>query len=184
MDHYVEFKLKPIFEFPIQVLMAEVYGCIHRSFCSNEKSNIGLSFPEFDKDLGSVIRLHSNEESLQKFLESSDLLNVKEYFISTGIIPVPLNSKHRFVSRVRVKSNPIRLMRRSVRKGWLTEEEAIEKLKKMELIKCFDPYIWVKSRSTNQKFRLFIKHGELLDNPKLGAFSNYGLSNDATVPWF
>lgn len=46
------------------------------------------------------------------------------------------------------------------------------------------PWLNLRSLSTGQSFRLFIRHGELLSAPVVGMFSTYGLSATATVPWF
>ncbi|WP_075204014.1 type I-F CRISPR-associated endoribonuclease Cas6/Csy4, partial [Serratia marcescens] len=42
----------------------------------------------------------------------------------------------------------------------------------------------LKSLSTGQHFRLFVKQGQLQEKPTPGVFSFYGLSASATVPWF
>lgn len=44
------------------------------------------------------------------------------------------------------------------------------------------PWLNLRSLSTGQSFRLFIRHGELLSAPVVGMFSTYGLSATATVP--
>ncbi len=42
----------------------------------------------------------------------------------------------------------------------------------------------MKSLSSQQQFKLFIRHGDLLTEPVKGEFSSYGLSATATIPWF
>lgn len=90
----------------------------------------------------------------------------------------------RCVSRIQVKSSPSRLLRRSVRKGWLTEEEAQQRLLTIQQEQTDLPWINLRSLSNGQSFRLFIRHGDILAFPVGGEFSNYGLSSTATVPWF
>ena len=46
------------------------------------------------------------------------------------------------------------------------------------------PYVELMSRTTGQRFRLFIEHLPPQAEPTLGEFGAYGLSSDATVPWF
>ncbi|MCL1552323.1 type I-F CRISPR-associated endoribonuclease Cas6/Csy4, partial [Xanthomonas nasturtii] len=47
------------------------------------------------------------------------------------------------------------------------------------------PFVVLGSCSTGQaSFPLFIRHGPLLSEPKNGSFNSYGLSQEATVPWF
>ena len=90
----------------------------------------------------------------------------------------------RCVSRVQVKSSAQRLMRRSVKKGWLTEEEAQQRMLTMAEARTDLPWLNLRSLSTGQSFRLFIRHGDLLSAPVTGVFSTYGLSATATIPWF
>jgi len=75
-------------------------------------------------------------------------------------------------------------MRRSVKKGWINEEEAQQRIRTMEEARTDLPWLNLRSLSTGQSFRLFIRHGELLSAPVVGMFSTYGLSATATVPWF
>ncbi|MVZ47588.1 type I-F CRISPR-associated endoribonuclease Cas6/Csy4, partial [Escherichia coli] len=77
----------------------------------------------------------------------------------------------RCVSRVQVKSSPERLLRRSVRKGWLTEEEAQKRMATMEEERTDLPWLNLRSLSSGQSFRLFIRHGDLLPAPVAGLFS-------------
>jgi CRISPR-associated endonuclease Csy4 len=107
-----------------------------------------------------------------------------DYTIESKIQPIPPIRQYRNVKRVQVKSSPTRLLRRSVKKSWITEAEAEQKLSKSKEQRLNEPFIQLKSQSTGQIFRLFIRHGPLTDNPKQGIFSAYGLSHQATIPWF
>ena len=101
-----------------------------------------------------------------------------------AITPVPAVKGWRTVSRVQVKSSPQRLLRRSVRKGWLTEEQAQQRLVESTEQHSDLPYLNVKSLSNQQQFWVFIRHGELRSEPVSGTFTSYGLSSTATIPWF
>jgi CRISPR-associated endonuclease Csy4 len=46
------------------------------------------------------------------------------------------------------------------------------------------PFILLRSQSTGQIFRLFIRHGPPQPESQPGNFNRYGLSNGPTVPWF
>jgi len=46
------------------------------------------------------------------------------------------------------------------------------------------PYLVVQSVSNGQWYRRYIKMGELTDEPILGKFDTFGLSKQATIPWF
>jgi CRISPR-associated endonuclease Csy4 len=69
-------------------------------------------------------------------------------------------------------------------KGWLTEEEAQQRLLTMQEARTDLPWLNLRSLSTGQSFKLFIRHGDLLSTPVSGMFTTYGLSATATVPWF
>lgn len=75
-------------------------------------------------------------------------------------------------------------MRRSVKKGWLTQDEADARLLSLRQQSTTLPWLNMKSLSNGQLFPLFICHGELLTQPVSGTFSSYGLSQIATIPWF
>ena len=93
-------------------------------------------------------------------------------------------TKYRTVQRVQVKSSRERLLRRSVKKGWITEEEARIKLADVTEKRSQLPFIRVNSLSSGQTFLLFIHQGPLTNSPVAGVFSAYGLSAEATIPWF
>jgi len=97
---------------------------------------------------------------------------------------IPKEVKHRFVKRVQAKSSAERLRRRSVAKGWLTEEEAAIRITHDQEKRLNKPFLQLKSQSTGQPFRLFIEHGTLVEQPVAGKFSAYGISSSATIPWW
>jgi len=184
MDHYIDLRVKPVLEVSANILLSEVFLAVHKGLHSEGSGKVGVSFPEHKKTLGSVIRLHGDYDSLQGLINREELSILRPYVDSREIMPVPSNAKHRTVSRIRVKSGAARILRRSVRKGWLTREEAESRLESMESKRCSLPYLQIKSLSTGQKYPLFVQHGEILDKPIAGTYSNYGLSKEATVPWF
>lgn len=184
MDHYIDIRVKPVLELSINILLSEIFCAIHKALYSEASGKIGVSFPEYKKTLGAVIRLHGDYQSLKNLINRDELLVKRSYFDATEITPVPSNAKHRTVSRFRVKSSASRIFRRFVRKGWLSQEEAESRLENMKPERCSLPYLQVKSQSTCQKYPLFVEHGDIVDKPVVGTYSNYGLSKVATVPWF
>ena len=98
--------------------------------------------------------------------------------------PIPTNVSYRNVKRAQSKSNSARLRRRSVAKGWLSEEEAKRKIPDNNNKYLKLPFVKVKSSSSGQQFRLFIDHGSILEEKTIGTFNAYGLSSSATIPWF
>ncbi|KFI21591.1 type I-F CRISPR-associated endoribonuclease Cas6/Csy4 [Nitrosococcus oceani] len=184
MDHYIEIRLKPDPEFSTSLLMNALFAKLHRALAEKGDGQVGVSFPKADKNLGDTIRLHSTQESLERLVSLNWMKGLHDYATESHIRPIPLTCQHRTVKRIQSKSSPTRLLRRSVNKGWVTEAEAEERLKESPERRLKDPFIQIKSQSTNQMFRLFIRQGPLLDNPQPGYFSAYGLSHQATIPWF
>ncbi|MGX5025787.1 type I-F CRISPR-associated endoribonuclease Cas6/Csy4 [Enterobacter asburiae] len=184
MDHYIEIRVLPDPEFSEEMLMAALVAKLHRALGQRGKGDIGVSFPAHGIKPGPVLRLHGQQQALSD-LESRIWRNgLSDYCVASEIKPVPAVRQWRCVSRVQVKSSAQRLMRRSVKKGWLTEEEAQQRLQTMQEARTDLPWLNVRSLSTDQTFRLFIRHGELLSAPVAGTFTTYGLSATATVPWF
>ncbi|ENT2992601.1 type I-F CRISPR-associated endoribonuclease Cas6/Csy4 [Raoultella planticola] len=184
MDHYLEIRVLPDPEFGEEMLMAALFAKLHRALAERGKGDIGVSFPLHDVKPGASLRLHGSAKALCELESLSWRRGLGDYCQCTEVIPVPEVKGWRSVSRIQVKSSPSRLLRRSVKKGWLTEEEALQRLLTMQQEQTDLPWINLRSLSNGQPFRLFIRHGDILAVPVGGEFSNYGLSSTATVPWF
>ena len=98
--------------------------------------------------------------------------------------PVPLHAQHRSVNRVQAKSSPERLRRRQIKRKGLTEAQALAQVPDSARETLALPYLDVHSSSTDQRFRLFVRHGPVQAHAIDGFFSAYGLSPLTTVPWF
>lgn len=184
MDHYVEIRLLPDPEFQETFLMNALFAKLHRALTSEGKGEIGVSFPRFNKNLGDTMRLHGKHPALERIMQISWLKSFRDHIFVSDILTVPENRQHRLVRRLQTKSSVERLYRRSVKKGWLTTEEADNKIKTNSERHCKAPYVQLKSSSTGQRFRLFIVHEKIMNDAMDGTFSSYGLSNTATIPWF
>lgn len=184
MDHYIEIRVLPDPEFSEEMLMAALVAKLHRALGQRGLGDIGISFPAHTIKPGPVLRLHGNHPSLCELESLVWRKGLSDYCTTLGIKSVPPVNQWRCVSRVQVKSSAQRLMRRSVKKGWLTEMEAQQRLLTMQEARTDLPWLNLRSLSTGQSFRLFIHHGDLLSAPVVGTFSSYGLSSTATVPWF
>lgn len=184
MESYQDIRVLADPEFKEQTLMSVLFMKVHLALSARQKGDIGVSFPEHAKTPGAVLRLHGHQEALVALDATSWLTGLRDYCMVKPVTAVPEVSGWRTVSRVQVKSNVERLMRRSVRKGWLTEEQAAYQSRERQNQSCDLPFIQLKSHSTGQRFRLFICHGEIKDKPELGTFSHYGLSTVTTIPWF
>ncbi|MEC5344365.1 type I-F CRISPR-associated endoribonuclease Cas6/Csy4 [Brenneria populi] len=184
MDHFLEIKVLPDPEFTASDLLNALFAKLHRALGRRGKGDIGVSFPEAGRRLGERIRLHGSLPALTELQSASWLKGLRDYTQSSDIHPAPDGVKFRTVQRVQVKSSALRLRRRSVRKGWLTEQQAEERIPFTCEKRTNLPFLQLKSLSSGEMFRLFILQGPLQDTPVTGAFSSYGLSATATVPWF
>ncbi|WP_445493921.1 type I-F CRISPR-associated endoribonuclease Cas6/Csy4 [Photorhabdus sp. SF281] len=184
MDYYLEIRVLPDLEFSPQTLMDALFAKLHRALGQAGHGRIGVSFPRAGKTLGNTLRIHGSNEALQDLQALPWLKGLRDYTEVTDSQPVPQDTQYRCVSRVQVKSNAERLRRRSIKKRWLTEEQArqcipISKEQRTDL-----PFLSLKSLSSGQSFPLFVEQGPIEDRPTPGAFSSYGLSASATIPWF
>ena len=188
MDHYVDIKILPDPEFPAPMLMNALFSKLHRALAEKQADNIGVSFPKVDEkkpSTGDVLRLHSSHSALQQLFGENWLKGMRDHLEVGKILPIPSDALHRQVTRVQVKSNSARMRRRYQKRHPDAVEEEIEKLiPDHKEQRSTLPYLQLKSQSSGQQFRFFIKHHEPQAQPVSGSFNCYGLSNSATVPWF
>lgn len=184
MKYYIGIKLLPDTEFSSSLLMNALFAKLHRALAEAGHGEVGVSFPQANKTLGDTIRLHGAQITLERLMTIGWLKGLTDYTHVTGIAAVPDNCKHRVVKRVQAKSSVERVYRRSVKKGWLSVEDAEVKVNAGKEQQLKLPFVQLKSRSTEQSFRLFIQQGKVVDLPVSGEFSAYGLSDVATIPWF
>ena len=201
MDHYVDVRLQPDAEFAPAMLMAVLFTKLHKALAAGGHQDIGVSFPQIDAGdaaparasrtgahpryaLGQVMRLHGTSQALHKLLAADWLTGMRDHVACGAVLAVPTDSRHRVVSRVQAKSSPERLRRRQMRRHGLTAEQAQERVPDSAAETLNLPFLTLRSQSTGQTFRLFIRPGPLLDTAVLGEFGAYGLSTQTTVPWF
>ncbi|TDB58597.1 MULTISPECIES: type I-F CRISPR-associated endoribonuclease Cas6/Csy4 [Photorhabdus] len=184
MDYYLEIRVLPDLEFGQQDLMAALFAKLHRALGQAGNGRIGVSFPRVGKTLGNTLRIHGASEALNDLQALPWLKGLRDYTEVVDIQPVPKNTQYRCVSRVQVNSSVERLRRRSVKKGWLTEEQARQRIPISKEQRTDLPFLNLKSLSSGQSFPLFVEQGPIEDRPTPGIFSSYGLSASATIPWF
>ncbi|GAB3391999.1 type I-F CRISPR-associated endoribonuclease Cas6/Csy4 [Azotobacter armeniacus] len=188
MDSYIDIRLLPDPEFAQNQLMSALFAKLHRVLTQRRTQDIGVSFPRMQTEprtLGDRLRLHGTAQALEPLMMLDWLSGMRDHASITDLQSVPAGAQYRVVRRVQSKSNPERLRRRLAKRHGLTEEQARERIldtTEGRLLKL--PFVTLHSQSTSQNFRLFIEHGDLLEQPLAGAFTAYGLSNGATVPWF
>ncbi len=183
MNHYFEIRMQPDPEIPATVLMNAVYSKLHKSLCDLNATGIGVSFPKYRVTLGDVLRLHGSAADLENLQRTNWVGGMSGYCSISDISPVPADSKHRTVSRKQTTMSQSKL-RRLIKRGSITEEEAKAYRAKMFTKGLDNPYLELKSGSNGHKHRRYIELGELVDEPEKGEFDQFGLSKTATIPWF
>jgi CRISPR-associated endonuclease Csy4 len=201
MDHYVDIRLQPDAEFAPAMLMAALFTKLHKALAAGAHHDIGVSFPRMDMDdaaparasrtgahpryaLGQVLRLHGTTETLHKLQATRWLTGMRDHVVCGAVLAVPTDVRHRMVSRVQAKSNPERLRRRQMRRHGLTAEQAQARIPDSAAEMLNLPFLTLRSQSTGQTFRLFIRLGPEQSTAVPGEFGAYGLSPQTTVPWF
>lgn len=202
MDHYVDIRLQPDAEFAPAMLMAALFTKLHKALAVGALSDVGVSFPRMDTvdvpptsrasrtgahpryALGNVLRLHGSHMVLTGLMATDWLSGMRDHVLCTAVLVVPSQVSHRVVSRAQAKSSPERLRRRQMRRHGLTAEQAQERIPDSAAETLDLPFLTLRSQSTGQTFRLFIRLGPEQATPVPGSFGAYGLSPQTTVPWF
>lgn len=187
VDHYLDLKLLPDPEFPAAQLMNALFAKLHRGLHDLRRHDVGVSFPDVEHarhGLGARLRLHGSADALARLMASNWLTGMRDHLDIGEVAPVPPQAKHRCVSRVQVDSNPERLRRRLMKRHGLDAEAAQARIPDNAAQRCALPFVNLRSHSSGQHFRLFIRHGPQHDTAQPGPFGAYGLSPTATVPWF
>lgn len=187
MNYYIDIRLRPDPEFPVAMLMGALFGKLHRALVTLDVSDIGVSFPGHSlrpKTLGDLLRLHGSTAALDRLMASSWLSGMRDHVMLSDMAAVPRDASHRVVRRRQFKTNAERLRRRRAHRHGETLEQAREHIPDTVERKVKLPFVMLRSQSTGQSFSLFVEHGEVQAEAVTGAFSRYGLSQGATVPWF
>lgn len=203
MDHYVDIRVQPDAEFAPAMLMAALFTKLHKALAAGAHQDIGVSFPQMEVGdaapaptrasrtgahpryaLGQVLRMHGTSQALHALLTTDWLTGMRDHVASGAVLAVPTDARHRVVSRVQAKSSPERLRRRQMRRHGLTAEQAQERIPDSAAETLNLPFLTLRSQSTGQTFRLFIRLGPAQTTAVPGEFGAYGLSPQTTVPWF
>jgi CRISPR-associated endonuclease Csy4 len=187
MRFYADLRVRENPEISPQVILNMLFEKLHLVLAEQARGDVGISFPDVkngQKNLGKVMRLHGEKESLESVISHQAMGRMADYADIGRIRQVPDNAAYCIVSRVQAKSSPERLRRRSIRKFGMSEEEAKLKVPDSKAKMLDLPFITLNSKSTGQKFRLYIRHEEAAGAGAGKGFSTYGLSSVSTVPWF
>lgn len=186
MSHYIDIFLRPDPEIATHQLMAALYAKLHLALVQLDSSALGVSFPGYAEkpaSLGNQLRVFGPEADLHGLIALPWLGGLQDHLQTSAVTEVPLQAGYRRFSRVQAKSNPERLRRRQMKRHGLTEEEARARIPDSCLETLELPHVVLRSASTMQTFRLFIRR-ETATGPVSGVFNAYGLSATATAPWF
>lgn len=183
MDHYIDITIRENPEVPTTVLLNAVFAKLHKALHDLGSTGIGVSFPNADKTLGGLLRLHGNSADLQTLQSFNWAKHTKQYFQNTAVLPVPNTAQYRVVSRLQPKLSEAKI-RRLIKRGALkaTDVDAVRKKQANELLT--HPYLELTSNSNGHRHKRFIQVSEPLADPVTGRFDSFGLSKTATVPWF
>lgn len=177
MKVYLEFNAKPSEDLAPEIIISQAFSICHLELVRLKSDDIGVSFPQADKTLGGVMRVHGGKASLESIAKCCASLS--DYCRVSPCREVPSDCDWREVKRVQPAMSAAKV-RRLVKRGSISEVEANERLRyPVELI---HPYIQLRSCSNQQIFRIFISQ-IVTDAPNdIPCFSSYGLGG--VVPWF
>ena len=187
MTHYTDIHILNVPEIAQEHILEKLFAKIHLALAELKRSDIGLSFPDVDEkrpSLGRRLRLHGPAQGLRSLLDKAGVPAMRDYLRLGEILPTPEQATFRQVRRVQAKSSAERLRRRLAKRHNLSMEEAAARIAESVAKKVDLPFIRLQSQSSGQTFHLFISHGALRQTPIFGEFNAYGLSSEATIPWF
>jgi len=183
MIFYIDIRLTPDDEIPVYFIRNKIYTKLHKALFTLKSTDIGVSFPKCRLKLGDVIRIHGSRDKLMALQALNWLGGLIGYCEVSDITHVPEQVKFRTVSRKQSNMTESK-SRRLLKRGTLSQEEVKRYKAKMFAQGLDNPYMEMESGSNGHKHRRYIQFGELLDTPVSGEFDQFGLSKQATVPWF
>lgn len=196
MNHYIEVTLIKNDDFSPYELWSRIFTQLHIAFAEikddTDKVNIGISFPQYHFNqekrigfLGEKIRLFaSSEADLQTLDIKKRLDRLADYVHISSIREVPTSKITGYATyrRKQVKTNAERLARHRVKRGDISFDEALARYGNVVTTTNL-PYIQMKSLTSDQSFKLFIKK-DVANQSENQIFSTYGLSSVSSVPEF
>jgi len=184
MKFYLDININSDLDVHQNKVMSLVFQNVHQSIVSLGVGKIAVSFPKVASNtLGKLIRLHGDENDLNLFLEKNFLLNIKVYCYIEQVKEIPNEVVFKKISRIRSNMSQSKL-RRLIKRGSISENEISIYMEKMLKNNLLNPYLDLYSESTKRTFRMFFQFSNFLTEAQAGEFDSYGLSDDATIPWF
>ncbi len=192
MTHFQEISLLPKARIGLYDFWQKLYQQIHIALAENKSdeniSNIGISFPEYNANeflLGTKLRLFAEDEQTLKNMQCEKWLSrLRDYVDVKPIATVPENvTGYACFRHVKMKGSKEKMARRRANRKEETLQQALAHFADYEDQQSKLPFINLTSQTNGQHFRLFIEK-QIKEQPQVGHFSCYGLSNTATVPLF
>ena len=183
MKYFIDITLKPDAEMRENVLMNKVYSKLHKALFTLKSTSVGISFPKYKVLLGKVLRIHGDQSYLNDLQGLGWLGGIKGYCDVTDILPVPEKTQYRIVSRKQANMTEAKLRRLIARKS-ITKDEAKTYKAQMFTQSLDNAYFELVSCSNTEKHRRYIQFSDFKDTPVTGSFDSFGLSKQATIPWF
>ncbi|MEA2119709.1 type I-F CRISPR-associated endoribonuclease Cas6/Csy4 [Halovibrio sp. HP20-50] len=189
MDHYIDIRLRPDPDFAPPMLMGALYNKLHRVLFDLQATDIGVSFPAHKhgvraRTLGDHLRLHGTQARLGQLMGADWLTGMRDHTQISELLAVPESTKHINVARKQFNTGSPSRAKRYAKRHDISEDAAQQIYAKLAARRIELPFVQINSRSTQQRFSLFIEQGEPKEKPVAGSFNHYGLSPSATVPWF
>jgi CRISPR-associated endonuclease Csy4 len=183
MNYFIDITLKSDAEMRENVLMNTVYSKLHKILFTLKSTSIGVSFPQYNVLFGKVLRIHGDQSYLNDLQGLDWLGGIKGYCDISDVLPVPEMTQYRIVSRIQANMTEAKLRRLIARKS-ITKDEAKNYKAKMFSQSLNNAYFELVSGSNGEKHRRYIQFSDFKDTAIVGKFDSFGLSNQATVPWF
>jgi CRISPR-associated endonuclease Csy4 len=181
MRNYIEINAKNAQS--LKCAMQFIHMQLHSLQTSIGTQQIGISFPLYQQNrIGNRIRLFCRDESLLTTFcrEFNELDGVT----ISDVTVVPRDAGYGRFTRIQVKSSNKRLARRKSKRDNIDLQAAIDYFSNRTESRCALPNLLLESKSTAQKFPMFIGF-QLCEKSKNDEFTSYGLSkNGSTVPIF
>jgi len=183
MTHYIDIELLSKKEMRENYLLNQLYTAFHKRLYDLKSKTIGVSFPRYRVKLGTLLRVHGSLENLERLQEKEWLGKYKVYCKISDIQNIPKEVSYRTIYRVQQNMTQAKL-RRLIKRGTISSEDIRKYKIKMLQGGLENPYVELKSASNGQLHRRFIEFGQCSTEEVKGDFNFFGLSKEATIPWF
>ena len=209
-SHYLEYTvaLPAVESGEISHLLGRLWQRLHGVLAGENIQHLGVSLPRAGaKHPGNVLRLHSDESTLQAVVANAGIRQLVESagIVTSVVLPVPTGCAYRCYTRSRqsekfsdawILRSESRLLQHLEKKGVvLSISELLARRKRLQeraaQAKRDAVYIKLQSHSTRQTFSLLVNTATV-DAACSGQFSHYGLAigadektpGQATVPFW